>query len=306
MLVIAGLVALGCSATPAGARQTKAPGRYVETITVGGTKREFVLRVPPAYDGTKALPVVVVLHGWTATGPLAEVYTKMGAKGDAAGFIGVYPTGLGSLHGWNAGFLNLSGVPNVDDVNFVAKALDQVESEVKVDLDREYVCGHSNGAMLALFVGSRLSGRLAAIASVAGTIGVPLEHGRKLIPPPENPISVLLIHGKKDIMVAYDPKDSAVLRGIGAVEGASWWVQQDGCNPSPVITKNGSGNVVTCSYPGGKGDSEVRLVTIENGTHDWPGGYTKDSSGKAVAETRSGISAADVIWDFFLSHPKRH
>ena len=43
-----------------------------------------------------------------------------------------------------------------------------------VDRDREYVAGHSNGAFMANYLGAKLGGRLAAIASMAGTVGLHL------------------------------------------------------------------------------------------------------------------------------------
>jgi polyhydroxybutyrate depolymerase len=286
---------------PTAALPAKPPGRYVENLESGGVTRSYILRVPKAYDATRRLPVVVLLHGWTGTAEAAEGYTMMGDKADKEGFFLAVPEGLGEPQGWNVGFLDLSG-KHADDVAFVAKVLDQVEKEVGVDPDRVYVAGHSNGAMLAHLVGAKLSNRVAAIGAVAGTIGLPSTSGPpKTIPNPGEPVSAILIHGKADAMVAYEKGASALLGGIGAPDSARWWARQDGCSMTPTRVVSPNGNVITETYSGGKRGTEVTLVSIVNGPHDWPGGYTRDGH----RETLTGVGAADLLWSFFEKHPKR-
>jgi len=297
------LSSTGCGqSTPAAVKlPAKDPGRYVERMTVGGFDRSYILRVPRAYDGTKPLPLVIVLHGWTASARIAEQATHMGEESDKEGFVMVAPDGVGSPQGWNAGFINLSG-KQVDDVKFIDALLDKVESEVGIDTDRVFVAGHSNGAFLANLLAARLSTRVAAIASVAGTVGVPSKDGGfKIIDPAVGPVSVMLIHGKMDRMVQYASTDVALLHGVGAMESAKWWAKQDGCSLTPTESKSPNGYVVTDTFPGGKNGTEVTLVSISNGTHDWPGGISRDGP-----ETKTGVNAASLIWDFFKSHPKVH
>jgi polyhydroxybutyrate depolymerase len=296
--IFAALVALGCA--PAQTDAPKAPGRYEEHITSGGLDRKFFLHVPPGYDGMKPIPVVVVLHGWTASAELAEIYTRMAEEGDANGFATAFPEGEGKpgWQGWNAGFINLSGTSSLDDVRFVSDVLDQVEKELSVDRKQEFVCGHSNGAFLANLIGSRLSNRLAAIGSVAGTIGV----GGKDIPDPVSPVSVILFHGTADNMVAYAKGAHAMLTGVGAQDSAKWWADRDGCSPTPAIST--SGNATITLYSGGKVGTQVELVSIANGSHNWPGGYRYGPDGKPALETATGVNAADLLWTFFRTHPK--
>src|SRR5579862_8914244 len=81
---------LGCAPAQTGT-PAMAPGRYVEHVKVGDLDRMFILHVPPGYDGSKPIPVVVVLHGWTASADLAEIYTRMAEEGDRQGFASVFP-----------------------------------------------------------------------------------------------------------------------------------------------------------------------------------------------------------------------
>jgi len=280
----------------------KAPGRYHERLYVGGLNRTYILRVPQEYDGSRPLPLVVVLHGLSGSADGADANTGMGDEASKEGFILVAPEGTGDqpLHGWNAGFFNMTGV-DVNDVQFIESLINKIQSEVGVDEDRIYVAGHSNGAFLAHLLGSGLSKRIAAIAAVSGTIGVPdRDGGMKIIPKPTEPVSALIIHGKQDPMVQYDSRSPALLHDVGAMDSARFWARNDGCSMTPRETRSPDGNIITDTFSGGRNGTEVTLVSIVNGTHDWPGGYSRSGW-----ETRSGIRAASLIWEFFKSHPKR-
>ncbi len=303
LALFAALATLGCApySAPAGRIEYKSPGRYVETLSSGGLERKYILRIPKQFDGKSPMPVVVVLHGWTSDAASAEAYTRMGDESDKEGFIAVFPEGLGGkgFLGWNAGFIDLSGQKQ-DDVAYISGLLDKVQTEVAVDPKRIYIAGHSNGAFLANYAASKLSKRIAAFASVAGTVGTPLsKNDVKNIPDPVAPVSALLIHGKQDPMVWYGEQVKALLMGVSAHDSAKWWSDRDGCSASPKTTTSSDGNVITDIYSGGKAGTEVELVSIVNGMHDWPGGITRNGD-----ETKTGVNAADLIWAFFKAHPK--
>jgi polyhydroxybutyrate depolymerase len=90
------------------------------------------------------------------------------------------------------------------------------------------------------------------------------------------------------------------LHDVGAMESAKWWATRDGCSITPSETTSPNGNVITDTFSGGKNGTEVTLISIANGVHDWPGGLTRQGP-----ETTTGVNAADLIWDFFVAHPKR-
>ena len=274
----------------------KAPGRYVETFDSGGKPRRFILRVPKSYHGEK-IPVVMVLHGWTASAEMAEVYTRMAEMGEKEGFVVAFPDGLGNPKGWNAGFIDLTGQSKPDDLGFLNTVLDRIEGEINVDRDREYVVGHSNGAFMANFMGAKSGGRLAAIASMAGTIG--LRAGLE-IPKPEAPLNVLLLHGKADTMVGYAPTSTAMLTNVGAVASAQFWAKADGCDPTPKSRTSADGKVVTDRYLNGKKGTEVRLVSVASGPHDWWGGVGRNGDVPSY-----GAPVADLVWEFFKTHPRK-
>ncbi len=85
-------------------------------LTVDGNARSFLVHAPPAYDGQKRLPVVFDFHGLSGNSNQQKQLSGWAGHGDSEGFITVFPQGLGSTPGWNAG-----GCCNTiaDDVAFV-------------------------------------------------------------------------------------------------------------------------------------------------------------------------------------------
>jgi polyhydroxybutyrate depolymerase len=233
------------------------------------------------------------------SGAMAEAATGFGDEAEKEGFVLVSPDGLGDPKGWNVGYLDL-GLHHADDVRFIELLIARIQAEVGIDAKRIYVVGHSNGAMLAELVGSKLGYEVAAIAAVAGTIGLRRPDGSyDEIPKPADPVSVLLIHGVKDPMVGYGSDSSAMLKGVGALEAAQWWAAADGAGDMPLTETSQNGNLVTRTYTGGRSLTEVELLTILNGAHEWPGGLLRTGR-----EKTTGVNATELIWTFLQAHSK--
>jgi len=83
---------------PAADRPAVAAGQFVwrEITTRGGTRR-YRLYIPTGYDGTRPLPLVVMLHGCTQDADNIARGTRMNAAADANKIVIAYP---GS--GWRA------------------------------------------------------------------------------------------------------------------------------------------------------------------------------------------------------------
>ena len=82
---------------------------------------------------------------------------------------------------------------------------------------------------------------------------------------------------------------------VSVAESIAFWVERDGCDPEPTRETSDGGNVVHDVYTGGADGADVELYSIENGGHFWPGGF---------GEPDNGISATDLLWEFFSDHPK--
>lgn len=266
------------------------PGDYTETLVHGFT-RTYHVHIPPSYDCRRPTPLVFNFHGYTSNAAQQAAYSRMIAKSDDAGFIAVHAEGTGTLQSWNAGSCcGAAQQANVDDVGFVRAMADRIAERWNVDPRRIYATGMSNGGMLSHRLACQAADRIAAVAPVAGVnVFAPCN--------PSRPVPVLHFHGTADQTVPYNGGGSG---GFGSVEQTiSAWAQRDGCGTSRrVVYQRGDSTCET--YDGCPAKVAVTLCTVDGGGHTWPGGVPVPALGR----TTTDLSATDMMWDFFVAHPK--
>jgi polyhydroxybutyrate depolymerase len=268
-------------------------------LRVDGLERIFIIDLPPHYYDSTGFDLVIALHG---TGGSAEQCKRdygWTEKAAQAGFIVAYPDGVQSngplgIRTWNAGgCCDYAQKMNINDVGFISALIDDLVAHYRVNPRRVYVAGMSNGAMLAYRLACELPGKIAAIASVSGT----LITKTPCIPP--RPVPLLHIHSSLDTLVPY-------LGGIGIggyyfppVDSAlQVWVNIDGCTHGPeTITDN---NMYTAiRWTGCRDGSTVIRYLTKDGGHSWPGGHKPRPR---ADEPSTAINATDIIWDFFYQY----
>jgi polyhydroxybutyrate depolymerase len=270
--------------------------------------RSYLLHVPPKYDGQAALPLVLFLHGGGGSAQGAASTYGLSTKADRENFIVVYPDGTGQLGDrgltWNTGHCcGYALQNNINDVGFLKALIEKLQKELKIDSKRIYVTGHSNGGMMSYRLGAELSDILAAIAPVAGSIGGVAATGvlPYVIPPPTQPISVIAFHGQLDENVKYTGghgnNTSGSRSDTSVAESIAFWVRANQCAPTAKTEISASQNIIRDAYAPCANSTEVVLYSIANGGHAWPGSTRGD---KPTQE----ISAVDLLWDFFKTHPK--
>ncbi len=208
-------------------------GTHRRELTVDNRLRSYLVHVPPAYDPAKPIPVVVAFHGAMMNAGLMVAFTGLNDKADQAGFVAVYPngTGLGEI----SLFFNASAAPAPggppDDVAFTAALLDDVASVVRVDPERVYATGMSNGGMMCHRVAAELSNRFAAVAPVAGTLALPEIHA-------DRPVPVIHFHGTADKIVPFDGptgRTPPTMKFRSVDDTMKAWARFDGCPEKPVV-----------------------------------------------------------------------
>lgn len=248
--------------------------------------RSYVVYIPPGYDHENPAPLVLSFHGYSNSPQQQEDWSGLSEKAARAGFVLVYPSGTGAISGWNGGDCCGS---MVDDVGFVGALLDTLQAELCIDPRRVYATGFSNGGFLSHRLACELPDRIAAIAAVAGLMGID-------DCAPARPMPVLQMHGTGDFVVPYG--GSAVLGFESVAETIAGWVERDGCRGEPVVSY--MQDEVTCErHEDCDAGVEVELCTIEGGGHTWPGGADIFGAGP----TTQSLSANDRLWDFFVAHP---
>jgi polyhydroxybutyrate depolymerase len=199
LLPFAALCALSVSGTghvalqppPITAAETSRPkhGEFPsESIKVGDATREYRLVVPKSVDLTKPAPLVFAFHGMLIDSKdLMPRYTGLNKTAETGKFLLVYPEAVGKSWG-------IDPVKVRNDLAFFDALLDELARSHKVDRDRVYVLGMSNGGYFAHIVGRERSRTVAAVASHSGPLG--LETLLGVNAPRKFP--VLIIHGDKD------------------------------------------------------------------------------------------------------------
>lgn len=263
-------------------------------LNLQGRERDVTVHVPPNYDGSKPMPMVVMLHGFMQDKDEIARTSAFKEKADKEGFIAVFPNATGlvgdRLRWWNVGSDRLY---RSDDVDFIRQLTDVIPNKLNVDRDRIYLVGFSNGAMMAQEAAVKLNDRVAAVASVSGGM---LRKQEK----PTGDMNALLIHGSSDDVI---PASGGVLldlclapRVISAAKAFEVWADANGL--SPTFTKTTGEPIQTYSAVDTESGREVTFYSIKDGNHDWPGAFNSSTPA-------SKFNATDAVWNFLNRHNKK-
>ena len=269
-------------------------GDYTKKIYVDGRPREYRLHIPVGYAASQPLPLVFVFHGSSASASVIERETSFDRLADSVGFVVVYPEGL--HRGWNIGeCCRYSFMQRVNEKRFIAALLDYLEAGLSIDRSRVFATGYSDGGTLSVLLACSLSDRIAAIASVSGTLFDPLPACQLT-----RPVPVMVIHGTADSHIPYAGQSGAkaATRGqhhtLSATQLVQFWVEHDGCSDRP--RELHVGRVVRIEYSC-RDSASVLFYSITGGEHGWPGG----GRGWIFSPMPpSDMSATDSIAAFFM------
>ena len=236
------------------------------------------------------MPLVILLHGYSASGNLQELYFQLEPIAEQRGFLYAHPDGTTDANGdqfWNAtdACCNFGG-SRVDDSTYLQQVIDDIKERYTVDPKRVFFFGHSNGGFMSFRMACDHAGTIAAIASLAGAM-----YNDESLCNPSEPVAVLQIHGTADDTVDYNGTPLYP----SAMQTVQDWATFDGCDaaPAPGAPLDLDGQIAgdetavqtfTGCNPGG----HAELWTIEGGGH--VPSLSPDFSPKVI--------------DFLFAHPK--
>ncbi len=183
------LLALGATA----ARAAFPVGDSERDLPFGGLPRRYLVHVPPGYDGSTPVPLVVDIHGFGSNANQQRGISGMRALSDARGFLVVYPDGWENA--WNANIC--CGNADLDDVGFIRAVVAAVAAEANIDPRRVYVAGLSNGGAMS----HRLACDAADLFAAAAPMAFPLAYQPATGCQPSRSIPVLTVMGLTDMLV---------------------------------------------------------------------------------------------------------
>ena len=261
------------------------------SITHDGIQRDYILYIPEVYDGSTTVPLVLNFHGYGSNAAKQMFYGDFRDIADTEGFLLVHPEGTTFIGDqfWNVGFPGLSS--NIDDVGFTEALIDELATLYAIDLDRVYATGMSNGGFMSFLLACQLSEKIAAVASVTGSMTQDTFDDCNA----QHPTPVLQIHGTDDGVVLYNGNNLS----IPIADVISYWVDYNNCETTPTTTMLpdvdvSDGSTVEHSvYEDGDNGITTEHMKVIGGGHTWPGSVIN------TAATNQDIDASMEIWLFF-------
>ena len=246
-------------------------GKVTKELIMNGTTREYIIYVPENYTGTSSVPLLLSFHGLTSNMEFNFNYTNFDQLAENENFIVVYPNGID-----NSWTVNSSNNPDID---FIEALLDQLENDYKIESNRIYSTGMSNGGNFSFTLACGLNNRIAAFASVTGLM-LQAAIGDCI---PTRPLSILHIHGTEDPIANY----------VFVQQGLDFWIDHNTTNMNPIVSNipnidtQDSSTVEKYAYINGEDGVEVLHLKVVGGGHQWPG-----------FQGNMDINASEEVWNF--------
>ena len=253
-------------------------------IEHNGLDRRFKIYEPSKLSPNVALPVLFNFHGYGSNADQQLIYGDFRGLADEEAFILVVPQGSlleGTTH-WNSDS-EFTSKSTADDLGFVSRMIDELETRYNIDNTKVYAAGMSNGGAMSLYLACSLSDQITAVASVTGFMSADLISNCGAI----DPTSVILIHGTADSVVSWESGlGGGSILGIG-----EFWAEHNNCSQSSQTALedyNGdSVSGVIHQHSGCDAETLVQVYEITDMDHIWPESWRGDD-----------VDGAKVVWDF--------
>ena len=273
----------------------------------------YIVEGPSDENPSHPLPLVIDLHGYSETAAIQADFTKLGSYGAMKGFITVTPQVNEPVQHWIT-------TPGSSDQQFLIALIGHLENTLCVDSRRVYVAGYSNGAFMASALACSDASKIAAVATVAGIEATSECHPSRRVP-------VIAFHGTADPFVPYGGGIGPAAKKLPAPNGngtigshlnskidqgiqqndlpipveEARWAARNGCSKSPKTSTVASDvTLIAYSCPH---NAAVELYRENGDGHIWAGSEAMVAIASFVGETTFSISANQLIWNFFESHP---
>lgn len=164
------------------------------------TARPYANVVPVGYARGTPTPLVVLLHGYTASAATQEVYFKLTPVAQQRTFLLALPDGTGATGSqfWNATDACCGFGQPVDDVAYLTAVINDMKARYSVDPKRIFLVGHSNGGFMSHRMACDRSELIAGIVSLAGAVWADTARCA-----PTSPVNILQVHGTVDPVIQY-------------------------------------------------------------------------------------------------------
>jgi polyhydroxybutyrate depolymerase len=174
------------------------------TISYQSNLRKYILHIPSSYNGTSEFPLVVFLHGGGGNAQSAVNFTNFNQVSKSENFLMVYPQAFFEASSnsfvWADGRGLAPDIQGIDDVGFIDFLVTSLKKEYKINANKVYLCGFSNGSFLTQRIGFEKNMQFAAVGTIGGTMTKNLYDRGNL----QRAIPQIFIFGADDPLVPYN------------------------------------------------------------------------------------------------------
>ncbi|MDR3418736.1 MAG: PHB depolymerase family esterase [Nevskia sp.] len=276
---------------------------YSVPLTFQQLQRRYVVIQPDYLQ--PGVPLVILLHPLGTTPEIMANVTRAGRLAAYFGVLVLLPEAL-NAHQWHDNPAPTGPEVNEpDDVGFVSALIDLAVEDYGVDPRRVYAAGYSNGGFMTERLACELAGRIAAVGVVAATLRAPLAQSCA----PSRTVPMALMLGTADPIVPYagQSNSQSTQQSLSAAQATQFWLGTNNCVPyavqHPFPTQESDPTSVTLSIysPCGNG-TEVRVYTVGDGGHTWPGASYQgmnDPWFQLLGNTTTLMDATLELWMMF-------
>jgi polyhydroxybutyrate depolymerase len=260
-------------------------------------QRPFNLTVPVGYRPDQPLPLVVLLHGYSASADLQDRYLGISKLAIEKNFFVALPNGLKDANSnayWNATDACCAFGKANDDVAYLTAVIRDVQARYAIDPKRIFLMGHSNGGFMSHRMACDRSELIAGIVALAGSTWADANKCT-----PTKPVAVLQVHGTVDAVIRYEG-GSAVLTAPAfpsAEDSVRLWAAKNRCANTSLAPISGELDLVSTLF----GNDTVRSQATgcpENGAAElWT-----IRGGDHVPVLTADFAARTFDW--LMAHPK--
>lgn len=284
-----------------------------DQLAVGALTRTFSFYVPAAHADAKPA-LIFVLHGSGGSGDFMRRFSmfRFDELADQRGAVIVYPDGYKRY--WNdcrGSATYAANTEHIDDPAFFAAMIDYFVAKYRVDPQRVYATGISNGGHMAYRLGLEMPQRFAALAAAAANLPIDANLDCKRS---GRAVSMAILNGTEDPINPYEG-GLVTINGDssrGTVRSAAETVQYWAGLADATLSEAGrlpetDGNPATWierKIYRGRDDIEVRLYTLHGSGHVWPTktGPLMTKILQPLGGPAGDVEATNELWEFFDAH----
>jgi polyhydroxybutyrate depolymerase len=283
------------------APQPALPSKPAEaaTVDVGGRQRRYLV-VTPA-DLQDGASVLLVFHPSMSSGQgmrrlMGRLLEDIGQKENA---VVVYPDGYeGHFNDCRREASFSARTLNIDDVGFSRRIVERLAAEKKINPERVYALGVSNGGFMVLRLALEAPDLVKGVVAIAANLPAPDNMDCNVASSPTRFIE--LVEGTRDPINPYEG-GRVTLFGFGnrgnvlsAQDSAQWFVQRLGLTAAAPQTLETVSGISARQQDWRSANGHVRLVTIEGGGHTIP--QTGYRSRRILGATYQSDSVLESTW----------